>query len=183
MGLFVSMFETVRKDNYRYTFYLVIGDTLDTLNTKIMEELQKQFKPFATKLWLSGVAIMAQNTGEYIKAYQAVEAKDWPKKVSERIKETLDPFMLVLNRDFEVFNPNEHSWSIIWFSDFVDKPDRIYGILSQLTRKTRYGEDIFEYLRSIARKERLRKWTKCFKIKPNIFGISIDLKEIFEDII
>ena len=44
------------------------------------------------------------------------------------------------------------------------------------------NEDIFLFLRNVAKQERYKKWAKYFELKPGIFGCTIDAKAIFEDV-
>jgi uncharacterized protein YoxC len=81
-------------------------------------------------------------------------------------------------------------------SDFQAKPDEIRSVLQTLARMTTSGDDVIAYLRELA--ERAQKEARAeqagaavglaariasyFEIKPQLFGVSIDLKAILADI-
>jgi len=61
----------------------------------------------------------------------------------------------------------------------------IYKLFAALARRTRAGEDVFEYLGSLARKQeagKLAKLSKYIELKPKIFGISLDVGAILDDL-
>ena len=99
------------------------------------------------------------------------------------MEENQDPFMLIINQDFEEFDPEHHPWSVVWSSDFWDKTDTIYRLFGTLAQKARRDEDLFPYLCSVARKEKYKTLAKYVELKtPKVFGISIDVKAILRDI-
>ena len=68
-------------------------------------------------------------------------------------------------------------------SSFQDKPDSIYRLLATLARKIEKDEDLFEYLRTVALKKKGARFSKYLEIKPNIFGVTLDISSILEDLL
>jgi len=178
MSALVSSFDRTKIGDFDYLFFVV---TWADYVTPITEQINTQVDPFGSDLGLKGMVVRAFNTASYETASE-VTTKDWPKEIRERFEMEQDPFMVIINKDFHEFDPKKHPWSIIWFSEYENNPDRIYKIFGQLARKTRKGENIFQYLHSIASKKKLSKWNKYFEIKPELYGVSIDVKAIFEDV-
>jgi hypothetical protein len=90
--------------------------------------------------------------------------------------------MLVINKGFENFNPGDHHWGIIWFSEFRDDPDSIPIIFSNLVKKIRQNINLFDFLSGLSRNDKTRDFSEYFEIKPGIFGVSVDVKAILLDI-
>ena len=178
MTAHVSSFDSVKIGDFDYLFFIVCWNELQTDLTK---ELEEHFVPFGSDIGHKGVVVKAFKRAYYSTA-EEMEAKKWPEGMRKRFDAEQDPFMLIINTSFGEFGPEQHPWGIIWFSDFRDQPDRIYRIFGELGRKTRKGEDIFQYLHSTAMKDSFRKLAKYFEIKPQIFGVAIAAKAIFEDV-
>lgn len=175
----VSSFIPVKIGNYNYLFFLV---TWNEFVTPIREELEKQVDPFGAVLGLKGKVVQAFRSMSGSTFCQVVD-KNWSRQMKKQFEEEQDPFMLIVDRDFEEFDPEEHPWSIIWFSDFWDKPDTIHRLFGALAQKLRKDEDLFRYMRSVARKEKYKTLAKFVELKtPEVFGISIDVKAIIEDL-
>jgi hypothetical protein len=176
----VSSFVRVDIGDFRYLFFLV---TWNEFVTSIRDELKKQADPFGEVLGLKGKVVrsfesMARET------FRQVTDKKWPQEIKERIEQDQDPFMLIIDKSFKEFDPQEHQWSIIWFSDFQQKTSSIYRLFGALAVKVQKNEDLFAYLNSVARKDKYKALTKYLELKtPQIFGISIDIKAILDDII
>ena len=129
----VSSFAPIQIGQYDYVFLVV---TWANYATDITTQLEKHFEPFGVDVGLKGVVVKAfeKASGDTAKE---VLAKDWPEDLRKRLIEEQDPIMLIIKKDFKEFDPKQHSWSIIWFSDYRDHVDRIYKIFGQLARKTK----------------------------------------------
>jgi hypothetical protein len=142
-----------------------------------------------------GLFVRAHDQNLYETADQVTE-KEWPEELARRLREDPDPVLLVLDRKLREFDPREHQDGLIWMSDFQAKPDEIRSVLQTLARMTTSGDDVIAYLRELA--ERAQKEARAeqagaavglaariasyFEIKPQLFGVSIDLKAILADI-
>ena len=178
MSQLVSSFEPVQLGEQDYLFFLV---TWNDYETAVKEALKNNRDAFGADLGLKATVVQAYTKKEYA-TFDEVKDKAWPKNVQERFEVEQDPFMLVINRDFTVFEPNEHPWSIIWFSGFFDNPEKIPRFLAGLARKVEGGEDLFDYLKSLERKEGLQKLVDHVEIKPGIYGVSVDIKAVLADL-
>ena len=175
----VTSFIPVEAGEQRYLFFFV---TWNDFVTPITEELQKHRESFGEALGLRGSVIQAYRSARG-DTYQEVVQKDWPQQVSERMNSEQDSFMLVIGEDFNKFDPKIHQWSLVWFSDFWKQTDSIWRVFAALAQKVRRGDDIFDYLEGVSRKQKYATLSKYIEIKPGLFGTSIDVKAILEDLL
>lgn len=178
MSELVSSFLDVQLGKQKYLFFLI---TWNDYVTMLSDELDKQWQAFGADLGPSGTVVRAYRQHAK-KSFDEVMAKQWPKEIFRRFGLEQDPFMVVIDRDFAAFNPSEHPWATIWFSDFFKEPGQIYRLLGSLARRVERGEDIFDYIQSLARKQKLKKVGRYFELKPGIFGASVDIKTVLEDL-
>jgi hypothetical protein len=178
LSALVSSFDRVRIGDLEYLFFLVFWNELQT---PLTEQLERQIEQFGSSIGEKGMIVKGYKRASYETAEEVLK-KDWPEDVRSRLEREQDPYMLLISTDFKTFSPMEDPWSIIWFSEYWDEPDRVYRIFGQLARKVRSGEDIFSVLSSEAKRKRYKKWAKYFQLKPGIYGCCIDAKAIFEDL-
>lgn len=72
---------------------------------------------------------------------EEVTSKMWPEDMKQRFNVEQDPFMLVINTDFQEFDPSQHRWAIIWFSGTQNTPDHAYRVFSRIIRIIRSGDN------------------------------------------
>lgn len=177
MSAQVSAFEQVTIGEFNYLFFVV---TWNDYVTVITEEIEKQFEPFGADLGAKGLVVRAFKNAS-TSTFDEIRVKPWPEDIQDRFDNEQDPFMLIINKDFQTFNPRHDRWSVLWFSDYTEKPERIYKVFGKIANKIRKGENVFDFLRTATNKSRLQKWVQFFSFSPEIFGISIDVKAIFEE--
>jgi hypothetical protein len=171
--------------DYRYIFLVV--EWQDYVHP-VTEELDKQAHAFGADLRGEGVVVRAFHSRS-LPYYEEVKAKPWPTDILERMDTESAPFMVIISKSFGVFSPDEDEWAIIWFSDFDDEPAQIRRLFATLAAKTRRGENVIAYLQQIVVNERAKeqvsrfaKLASYFEIKPQLFGVSIDVTAILRDI-
>jgi len=174
----VSTFIPVDIGQKKYLFFVV---SKNDYSTKIKDELEKQFNAFGEDLGPDAKVVKSYK-GSVRSSYEEIRQKSWTEEIRKRIDAEIDPFMLIVNKNFNEFDPEQDSWSVIWFSNFYEKPDSMYKLFGVLANKLRNREDIFEYMESLTRNEKFEMLGKYIKIKPTIYGISIDVNAILSDI-
>ena len=172
----VSTFVNVSAGKVRYLFFLV---TWNDFASPIREQLEKQLDPFGEALGELGKVVQGYSNS----TFNEVVAKDWDLEQRAQLENDPDPFLLVIDQDFATFSPSENRWGLIRLSSFHDKPDAIYRLLAALVRKVRQNEDLFLYLRTVALKKKASRFTKYLEIKPNIFGVTLDISSILDDLL
>jgi hypothetical protein len=192
MTAIVSSFLEVGGASYRYTFLLVVRNVY---SDPVREELDRQAEAFGADMRSQGLFARAYPQRMYETADE-VTNREWPDDVGLRLRDDPDPVLLVLDRKLWEFDPREHSYALIWLSDFHDEPQAIRPVLQTLARKTRQGEDVIEYLRDVAERTQREardaevvasvglaaRLASYVEIKPQLFGVSIDLKALLADI-
>lgn len=191
LGVYSSFLE-VGGPPYRYTIFLVVRTIYEDA---VRDELNHQAEAFAADM--GGKGFYARAFAHRIEqTHDEVTNREWPEELAERFRDDPDPVLLVLDRTLSEFNPREHSYALIWVSDFRGDPHAIRPALQILALKIRSGDDVIEYLRGVAersqreaRKEKaaragelVARFASYLEIKPSFLGLSIDLKALLGDI-
>lgn len=185
----VSTLLHVAPDGGRYIFLLVEwNDYADP----VRDELNQQADAFGLDLGSDGVFVEAYPQRMYEIGKQ-IQMKAWPGDIAERFETDQDPILPILDRDWQSFDPHEHGYAIIWVSGFKDDPSAVRPMLQQLAMRTRRGDDVIGYLREVAEKEEraaeaeqrasaISRIASYVEIKPQVFGVAVDLTAILRDI-
>jgi hypothetical protein len=187
----VSTLLNVDPSGGRYVFLLIgWNDYADP----VRDELNRQADAFGMDLGPSGVLVQAYPKRMFEIAKEVL-GKPWPLEIAERFQSDQDPIILILDRDWQSFDPGEHPFGIIWVSRFSDDPVAVRPFLQRLAFLSRRG-DVIAYLRDVAAREQqaaaldeaqrriglLARVASYIEIKPSVFGVAIDLKAILRDI-
>ncbi|MDP9989198.1 hypothetical protein V1639_11650 [Pseudarthrobacter sp. J75] len=175
----------------RYVFLLV---EWNDFAHGVKEELHRQADAFGQAMHAHGVFVRAfeRSTDAVIKQ---VMDKQWPGQITERFMMDQEPIILIFDQDWEDFDPGQHPYGIIWVSDFQDDPTAVRPLLTELAMRTARGDDVIAYLHEVAEKEQrknvldgvergaglLARFASYVEIKPEIFGVAVDLKAILRD--
>ncbi len=176
MSARVSLFEPIELGDFNYLFFLV---GLTDYDTEVRKEVLENIEAFGEDLGLVGNVVVPYKTRRHETATEVIE-KNWPDDFRKRLVYEGDPFMLIIQGNFATFDPQSDPWSVIWFSDFKKRATDITRMFHRLAVMAKRNEDIFLFLKKIAKQDRYKKWAKYFEIKTGIFGCTIDAKAIFE---
>lgn len=83
---------------------------------------------------------MAEST--FIEIYE----KPWGEEVRDMMGRTDAPFLLIIQNDFEGFEPNEHDWRIVWFAGIKSPRKTVEALMGALKLSSDRGESLFVYL-------------------------------------
>jgi hypothetical protein len=187
----VSTLLSVGPGGGRYVFLLIgWNDYADP----VRDELNRQADAFGMDLGPSGLLVQAYPQRMYEIAREVL-GKPWPAEIAERFHFDPDPIMLIIDRDWQSFDPREHPFGIIWVSRFSSEPEIVRPFLQSLARLSREG-DVITYLCEVAAREQrvdaldtaqrsiglLARVASYIEIKPSVFGVAVDLKAILRDI-
>ena len=187
----VSSFTRFELGSYRIAYFLVANDYYEN---EVRAELDKQAEAFAQDMRGEGVFVQPFPSHRQQTADEVL-AKPWPPSVKQELEAAPEPLILVLESDFDSFDPREQRWAIIRLTDFDDDAHDVQPMLKKLSLMTRNGDDVIAYLVEAAEREELRaertriarfaaragsyvEWTP----KIPIIGIGLDVKAILRDI-
>jgi hypothetical protein len=191
MSAKVSTLLSVGPGDGRYVFLLIgWNDYADP----VRDELNRQADAFGMDLGPSGLLVQAYPQRMYEIAREVL-GKSWPADIAERFHSDPDPIILILDRDWQSFDPREHPFGIIWISRFSNDPATVRPFLQTLALLSREG-DVITYLREVAVRDQraaaldttqrgigfLARAASYIEIKPSVFGVAVDLKAILRDI-
>jgi hypothetical protein len=173
----VGSLDSVTIGRFDYVFIIAVWDEY---RSPLREQLDKQSDPFGQELGEKGLVVQAFDNANPQVAAQLL-AKDWPYEIRQRIDKDHEPIMVIIDVSFEDFDPGEHQWAIVWFSQWDDKPENLYRVFRLLADKSQADEDVFHYVARIAKKKKFQKWAQRFELKPNFYGIGININAILQD--
>jgi len=101
-----------------------------------------------------------------------VLAKPWPAELKKRMENEQYPFLLVIGRDFDSFDPVRDRSAIVWFSKYEENPADVWKPLDAIVRKINADDDLFVYFETLRDRARRSKWIKGFQ---DVLGY-LDLK-------
>jgi hypothetical protein len=153
--------------------------------TKLKEKIDPILEDFGRNLLSKGAVVKAFDKDIH-KVNQEVMDK-WTqqedlKKVVFYGDENQTPGLLMINVDFQIFNPHKHQWLYVSFRDYMNefgeiKIFEIQSLLANLAKICNSNQDLFKEAKSHIRGSEALEAHKILEIKPGMFGISLDLKE------
>jgi len=173
-----SSFLGTKIDGYNYLFFWVTQDYIEEHN-RITQDLDPLLKIFARNINKSGVLVRPWQHDANITRDEIVN-KNWDIRGLELISKT--PGILILDTDFDDFDPKTNPWAFLSFRDSMDQNAfiRIWDIqelLAKLGRACLEKKDIFKTLSIAIKENRINNLVDAIEIKPGFFGISFDVKK------
>jgi hypothetical protein len=188
MSMKVSSLIDARIGDHPYLFLLLVG----LFDTTVKQSLIKQIEAFGEDMGPGGGLVVQKFSDQHDDIAHDIICKAWPKGFSERLEDEVDPLMLIIDKDFNKFDPKQDHWAVIWFSDYKDNVSDFPNVLHHLAKLSREHSDIFAYVQSVARKKELKNCIDSIAQVGKYFifgnvpipgtGVSIDVKAILADI-
>ncbi len=79
---------------------------------------------------------------------EEVRKKPWPDEVLRRIEAEHLPFILILQTDFDSFDPNTDNWFMVWLSSLRNPKTGISRLCDVFDREIGAGRDLFQFLKT-----------------------------------
>lgn len=161
----------------RCLFFLLFEDYLDA-QRGLSDEVKTEIERFARNLCNFG-AVVAPFPGDAPTTQRSVLDKQWTPEEKRELCQT--PAMLMIDTDFDDFDPQRHSWVLFHF-DRSSSYDGTYAaklrsLLAKIVDSTsNQDSNPFEVVRGALRNEAVAHASKLFNIRPGAFGISVDLR-------
>lgn len=160
-------------------FFLLFEDYIDA-QRGLPDEVKAELERFARNLGDFG-ALVAPFPGDAPSTHMSALDKPWTEEEQRELRQT--PAMLMIDKDFDDFDPRIHSWMLFHF-DRSARHDGSYApklrsLLAKIVAATSDQEeaDPFAVVRSAIKSEAVARASKVFKLEPGAFGVSIDLRE------
>ncbi len=162
------------RGRYQYLFFLLLEDYIQE-QREFSDALTGSLERFARDL-KSEAAVVRPFAGDIDATRQQVLDKHWPRSAKQEIQST--PSLLMIDRDFDVFDPTRHPWLQIKIP-LRRRDDETRRMLKSLAKliTSDPDDDVFRQARRVTRQGRL-KLGKVLTLQPGIYGCSLDLLEL-----
>ena len=166
------------RSGMRCLFFLLYEDYIDT-QTQFAQELDLMLERFARNLGDEG-ALVRPFTGDIERTRSHILEKPWTEEEKRELRKT--PSLLMIDVDFDDFNPREHPWMLFNFGDRMTQGivsayelNNIFAQLAEVVLDN--NSDIFVAAHRIWYEVHPTDAVKIFELKPGIFGFSVDLMQ------
>lgn len=160
----------------RCLFFLLFEDYIDAQNG-LSDEVKLELERFARNLGDFG-ALVAPFPGDAQTTQVSVLGKRWSEAEEQELRQT--PALLMIDTDFDEFDPRRHSWVLFHFNrSSYDSAyaAKLRSLLDKIITATSDRDvDPFEIVHDAIRNEAVAHVSKVLKLEPGAFGISIDLR-------
>ncbi|MFH0982764.1 MAG: hypothetical protein V2A79_14670 [Planctomycetota bacterium] len=168
----------IARDDKRCLFFLLYQDYIDA-ESQFARELDLELERFARNLGHSA-ALVRPFRGDIEATRSHILHKNWTPEQHKELRRT--PALLMINVDFDAFDPQEHPWFLLSFGDKMTQG--LVGVYEFRDALRKLAEavsavnvDVFEAAHVIQHEIRLSDAAKLFEAKPGILGISVDLMQ------
>ncbi len=177
----------IKRSDFNYLFFLLTEDYI-AIAPQIMQGLSPLLTEFARNLGEDAALVMPFTGDEASTQGDILEKFDCHSDVEKSELLNKVPALLVIDVDFDRFDPNTCNYLIISLRDSMNEYGQIKIFeLNVLFRELVLGAKInylFKHFADVVGSETIaRRWRKlkeAIEIKPEIFGVSIDLKKAIE---
>jgi hypothetical protein len=158
----------------KYLLFLLFEDYIDAqrgLPQAVRDELER----FARNS-KDAAAVVMPFPADAEATRRSILDKPWSDAERAEVRQT--PAILMVDRDFDEFDPGAHPW-VLWHFDRSDDATyaaRVRSFLQKLLEALGNNDDAFALIRDALRNEAVAKASKSFKFEPGAFGVSFDLR-------
>ena len=174
----MSSFENVLVQDYNYLIFVVFWNELET---EFTNNLKEQAHSLGTALDELGFVVQPSKAKATYETAQQVKEKEWPDEIIRKFDAEQFPFILIINNDFNSFNPKQHPWTIFWGSEDFSNVDQVHKLFSKILQLIRAGDNLFDYFEKHQNQPWYKKLFKHIEVKPGIFGVTVDAKGIIDE--
>ena len=172
--IITNTYLSTTRGSYRCLFFLLLQDYVEE-QQEFSRALQASLERFARELE-DKAALVRPFPGDIEDTRRQALNKRWPARARRQLQIT--PSLLMIDRDFDTFDPRQHPWLQIRIPLHGREAEtgralrRLAGLIT-----SEFDEDVFRRARSIARRSRLEPGG-VLQIQPGVFGVSVDLWEL-----
>ena len=168
--IITSTYMSTTRGRYKYLFFLLLEDYVQE-QLEFSNALSASLERFERRLQNEG-ALVRPFTGDVEATRRQVLDKRWTRSALQEISRT--PSLLMIDRDFDTFDPGEHRWLQIKIPlhGQEEKTGRMLDDLARLIT-SEPDEDVFRRAHGIVRRANLGLG-KIVEIKPSVYGVSLN---------
>ncbi|MDP7391992.1 MAG: hypothetical protein QGH07_09130, partial [Alphaproteobacteria bacterium] len=107
--------------------------------TDIQKVLNKFSDTFGTNAKLDARLVRSHKETSEQTLYDIIH-KPWPEQFEHRLRSTTSPFLLIIDTDFQLFDPQRDEWRLIWFYDLKAPRRSIERLLDAFLRSLQRNE-------------------------------------------
>lgn len=160
----------------RCLFFLLFEDYIDA-QRGLSDDVKAELERFARNLAGAG-ALVAPFPGDAPTTQRNVLDKPWSEAELRELRQT--PAMLMIDTDFDDFDPRRHSWVLFHFDRSTYDNAYAAKLRSLLEKIVAATSDLdanpFSVVEDAMRSDAVARASKAFKLEPGAFGVSIDLR-------
>ncbi len=153
---------------------IVILLAWNRFSNRVTDEIARHTTEFGHLMKYRGVLVMPYPE-RMQDALNEVLEKPWPEALSARIRTERYPFLLLIDADFEAFDPVTGRSAFVWFSDFRQNEEPIWQVFDAIGHRVEAGEDAIAYLTSVAEKARAGRFRARLAKLSKYVDVSIPL--------
>jgi len=161
------------KGNVRCLFFLLHEDYIEAqrgLPDKVNQELER----FSRNMGKFGALVKPFN-GDVEHTRASVLDKPWTNKELNIVSKT--PSLLMIDQDFDEFDPRTHRWIVLNLDGEQGDPAKFRSLIQKvLDAIPDADEDPFKFIEKAIKESEVDDFSEVFQIKPGAFGMSLDLK-------
>jgi len=178
-------FVGIKKGQLNYLFFYLTEDYVQQQET-LKNQLEPLLEEFGRNLLDKGAIVKAfgrdvENTNQEIKnKWEQTDYRD----VVFFNEDNQMPGLLLIDTDFNEFNPKSDQWLFISLRDYMNEFGQVrifelQSLLKALADICNSEQNLFDEAKSYIRKNESKEAHKILELKPGVFGMSIDLKEAY----
>ena len=158
--------------HHQYLFFLLLQDYIQEEH-EFSSQMRASLERFARGIG-NAAALVRPFAGDIEATRRDVLSKPWPPTAMQEIQTT--PSLLMIDRDFDAFDPREHSWLQIRIP-LQGHEDETRTMLKHLARlvTSDLDDDVFRRAHDLARGQEQPDPRKIIGLRPGVFGVSLDL--------
>ena len=172
-----STYVGTSRGHYRYLFFLLLRDYIQEEH-ELSRQMDASLERFARDIG-SAAALVRPFPGDIEATQQDVLRKPWPPTAKQEIQTT--PSLLMIDREFDAFDPREHPWLQIRIP-LQGREDETRTILERLAIlvTSDLDDDVFRRARDLVQGQARPDLRKIIGLRPGVFGVSVDLWALWD---
>ena len=167
-----STYVSTSRGHHQYLFFLLLQDYIQE-EREFSTQMTASLERFARDLG-DGAALVRPFRGDIEATRQEVLNKPWPPEAEPEILST--PSLLMIDRDFNAFDPRVHPWLQIRIP-LQGHEDETKTTLERLARlvTSDLDDDVFRRAHDLVHGQEQADLRKIISLRPGVFGLSLDL--------